>query len=561
MRARGELAAEGGVPKRSGMSGCECKRDSAQPLIDNRPDAKQLEITLKRIKRALISVYDKTGIVEFARSLAGLDVEIVSTGGTSRLLATSGIPVREVSQLTGFPEILDGRVKTLNPYIAGGLLAIRDNAEHMNQVAEHKIPLIDLVCVNLYPFVETIRKPDVRFEDAIENIDIGGPSMIRAAAKNFQDVAVLTSPDDYNAVSTALREGKGVLTREVLFDLARKAFLRTARYDAQIAQYLSGIGRDSAFPSNLFMDFEKISDLRYGENPHQHASFYKWGGVPASGLAAAKQLQGKELSYNNIVDAEAAWNLVREFDSAACCIIKHTNPCGTAIAGSLPEAYLKAYAADPVSAFGSIIALNQVVDAATATELAKLFVEAIIAPGYRPEALSVLSSKKNLRVLTADLSGTEQGWARFDMKRVSGGVLLQDVDEVLLGSESKVVTKREPTEKEQRDLHFAWRVAKHVKSNAIVLAQDGCTVGVGAGQMSRVDSVKLSIQKAQPTAQGSVMASDAFFPFRDGIDEAGKAGVTAIIQPGGSVRDSEVIDAANEHGIAMIFTGLRHFKH
>ena len=516
---------------------------------------------MKRIKRALISVYDKTGIVEFARALARLDVEIVSTGGTSRLLASSGIPVREVSQLTGFPEILDGRVKTLNPYIAGGLLAIRDNAEHMKQVAEHNIGLIDLVCVNLYPFAETIRKPDVRFEDAIENIDIGGPSMIRAAAKNFQDVAVLTSPDDYEKVATALAAGKGILDREILFDLARKAFLRTARYDAQIAQYLSTIGGDTTFPSNIFMDFEKLSDLRYGENPHQHASFYKWGGVPASGLAAAQQLQGKELSYNNIVDAEAAWNLVREFSSPACCIIKHTNPCGTATAGSLTQAYLKAYAADPVSAFGSIIALNELVDAATATELAKLFVEAVIAPGYRPEALSILSAKKNLRVLAADPDGTDQDWARFEIKRVSGGILLQDVDKVLLGSESKVVTKRQPTEKEQQDLHFAWRVAKHVKSNAIVLALNGCTVGVGAGQMSRVDSVKLSIQKAQPTAQGSVMASDAFFPFRDGIDEAGKAGITAIIQPGGSVRDSEVVDAANEHGIAMIFTGLRHFKH
>jgi phosphoribosylaminoimidazolecarboxamide formyltransferase/IMP cyclohydrolase len=516
---------------------------------------------LKRIKRALISVYDKTGIVEFARTLAGLDVEIVSTGGTSRLLDTNGIKVREVSQLTGFPEILDGRVKTLNPYIAGGLLAIRDNAEHMKQVAEHKIGLIDLVCVNLYPFAETVRKPNVTFEEVIENIDIGGPSMIRAAAKNFQDVAVVTSPDDYKTVADGLLEGKGALSREALFDLARKAFLRTARYDAQIAQYLSTIGQSGDFPPNLFMDFEKISDLRYGENPHQHASFYKWGGVPAYGLAAAKQLQGKELSYNNIVDAEAAWNLVREFDSAACCIIKHTNPCGTAIATSLKEAYLKAYAADPVSAFGSIIALNQIVDEGTATELAKLFVEAIIAPGYRPGALAVLSSKKNLRVLTADLTGTDRDWARFEVKRVSGGILLQDVDNALLGLESKIVTNRRPTEKEHQDLHFAWRVAKHVKSNAIVLAQDGHTVGVGAGQMSRVDSVKLSIQKAQPTAKGSVMASDAFFPFRDSIDEAGKAGVTAIIQPGGSVRDAEVIEAANEHGIAMTFTGLRHFKH
>ena len=516
---------------------------------------------MRRIERALISVYDKTGIVEFARTLADLKVEIISTGGTSRLLASNGIAVREVSELTGFPEILGGRLKTLNPRIAGGLLAIRNSAEHMKQVAENRIPLIDLVCVNLYPFVETIQKPGVDFDEVIENIDIGGPSMIRAAAKNFHDVAVVTSPADYKMVSEALIKGDGILSRDALFDLARKAFLKTARYDAQIAQYLSRVGYDGDLPPNVFMDFEKISDLRYGENPHQRASFYKWGGMPAYGLAAARQIQGKELSYNNIVDAEAAWNLVREFDSAACCIIKHTNPCGAAIAGSLREAYLKAYSADPVSAFGSIIALNQPVDADTATELARLFVEAVIAPGYSPEALSILSSKKNLRVLTVDPSTADKDWARFEMKRISGGILLQDVDTVLFGPESRIVTNRVPTENEHRDLHFAWRVVKHVKSNAIVLAENGRTVGVGAGQMSRVDSVKISIQKAQPAAKGSVLASDAFFPFRDSVDEAGNARVTAIIQPGGSVRDADVIEAANEHGIAMIFTGLRHFKH
>jgi phosphoribosylaminoimidazolecarboxamide formyltransferase / IMP cyclohydrolase len=513
---------------------------------------------VKRIERALISVYDKTGVVDFARTLADLKVEIVSTGGTSKLLASNGIPVREVSDLTGFPEILDGRVKTINPRIAGGLLAIRDNPEHMKQVVANSIPLIDLVCVNLYPFAETIKKPGVHFDEVIENIDIGGPSMIRAAAKNFQDVAVVTSPADYKMISQALLQGAGVLSREMLFDLARKAFLLTARYDGQIAQHLSGIGNDSRFPPNVFMDFEKISDLRYGENPHQRAGFYRWGGVPPYGLAAARQIQGKELSYNNIVDAEAAWNLVREFDSPACCIIKHTNPCGTATGDSLREAYLKAYAADPVSAFGSIIAVNQIVDPDTASEVAKLFVEAVVAPGYQPEALSILSPKKNLRVLSVD---PHQGEGEFELKRVSGGILVQDADNTLFGPESRVVTNRTPSEKEHQDLHFAWRVVKHVKSNAIVLAENGRTVGVGAGQMSRVDSVKLSIQKAQPTAEGSVLASDAFFPFRDGIDEAGNAGVTAIIQPGGSIRDSEVIDAANEHGIAMIFTGLRHFKH
>ena len=516
---------------------------------------------MRRIERALISVYDKTGIVEFAQTLAALKVELISTGGTSKLLASKGIAVREVSDLTGFPEILDGRVKTLNPRIAGGLLAIRDNAEHMKQIDEHNLPLIDLVCVNLYPFVETIRKPGVEFHDVIENIDIGGPTMIRAAAKNFQDVAVVTSPGDYAAVAQALQDGNGVLTRDMLFDLSRKAFLCTARYDGQIAQYLSNIGQESDFPAKIFMDFEKVMDLRYSENPHQRASFYKWGGQPEFGIAAARQLQGKELSYNNIVDVEAAWNLIREFDTAACCIIKHTNPCGTAIGTTLREAYVKAYDADPVSAFGSIIALNRIVDAATATELAKLFVEAIVAPGYEAEALSILSSKKNLRVMQMESPDPGKDWSQFEIKRVAGGILLQDVDNVLLGQESRIVTKRKPTENEHRDLHFAWRVAKHVKSNAIVLAEGGRTVGVGAGQMSRVDSVKLSIQKAQPTAKGAVLGSDAFFPFRDGIDEAAKAGITAIIQPGGSVRDAEVIQAADEHGMSMIFTGLRHFKH
>jgi phosphoribosylaminoimidazolecarboxamide formyltransferase/IMP cyclohydrolase len=516
---------------------------------------------VRRIERALISVYDKTGIVEFAKALAGLKVEIISTGGTSRLLLSNGIPVREVSDLTGFPEILDGRVKTLNPRIAGGLLAIRDNTQHMGQVSEHKIPLIDLVCVNLYPFVETIRKPGVHFDEVIENIDIGGPAMIRAAAKNFQDVAVVTSPDDYSKVIEALMGNQGILEREMLFQLSRKAFLCTARYDGQIAQHLSRVGMDTDFPVNVFMDFEKISDLRYGENPHQKAAFYKWGGQPEHGLAASHQLQGKELSFNNIVDLEAAWNLIQEFEKPACCIVKHTNPCGTAIGESLTEAYLKAYEADPISAFGSIIALNSVVDGGTAAELARLFVEAIIAPGYQADALSILSSKKNLRVLTVESKEPGEDWARFEVKRVTGGILIQDLDTALLGPASRVVTTRPPTKKEHTDLLFGWRVVKHVKSNAIVLAEGGRTVGVGAGQMSRVDAVKLSVEKARPSSKGSVMASDAFFPFRDGIDEAAKAGVTAIIQPGGSVRDAEVIEAAEEHQIAMIFTGLRHFKH
>ena len=518
---------------------------------------------MRRIERALISVYDKTGVLEFARGLAALNVEIVSTGGTHKLLKSNGVPVREVSELTGFPEILDGRVKTINPRIAAGLLAIRENADHARQVAEHRIPMIDLVCVNLYPFAETIRKPGVQFDEVIENIDIGGPSMIRAAAKNFQDVAVVTSPDDYLSVLSGLQKGAGILDREALFGLAKKAFLCTARYDAQIAQHLSGIGLDSGFPQNLFMDFEKIESLRYGENPHQRAAFYRWGGKKAQGIAAARQLQGKELSYNNIVDLEAAWNLIQEFSEPACCVIKHTNPCGTAVADTLQNAYLNAYAADTVSAFGSVIGFNKPVDGPTAIEISKLFVEAIAAPGFNEEAMKHLTARKNLRLVVVNAAAAADAADAIDyeIKRVSGGVLVQERDGALFGAETRVVTTRKPNADEQRDMEFAWRVAKHVKSNAIVLAKDGRTVGVGAGQMSRVDSVKISIQKAHPTSKGAVMGSDAFFPFRDGIDEAAAAGVTAIIQPGGSLRDQEAIEAANEHGIAMIFTGLRHFKH
>lgn len=519
---------------------------------------------MRKIERALISVFDKTGVVDFARGLVELQVEILATGSTYKHLSSNGISVREVSDYTGFPEILDGRVKTLHPRIAGGLLAIRGNPEHMRQVEQNKIQLIDLVCVNLYPFAETIRKTGVSFEEVIENIDIGGPSMIRAAAKNFQDVAVLTSPEDYTAVLQGLQTGKGVLSREMLFSLSRKAFVCTARYDAQVAQHLSstdGSAPKGAFPPNLFMDFEKISDLRYGENPHQKAAFYRWGGRRPFGLAAAKQLQGKELSYNNIVDLEAAWDLVREFDDPTCCIIKHTNPCGTATAPTLREAYVRAYEADSLSAFGSVIGMNQMLDQPTAEELSKLKVDAVIAPGFSGDALKILSAKKTLSLVSVETSGEDAPETSYEIKRISGGILLQETDGILIGAESKVVTRRQPTDEEVRDLRFAWRVVKHVKSNAIVLARSGVTLGVGAGQMSRVDSVKISIQKAGAAAKGSVLASDAFFPFRDGIDEAGKAGVSAIIQPGGSLRDAEVIAAADEHGIAMIFTGLRHFRH
>ncbi|PYS45903.1 MAG: bifunctional phosphoribosylaminoimidazolecarboxamide formyltransferase/inosine monophosphate cyclohydrolase [Acidobacteria bacterium] len=515
---------------------------------------------MRPIERALISVSDKTGVTEFAAGLAELNVEIVSTGNTHRLLSSKGIRVREISEFTGFPEMLDGRVKTLHPRVAAGVLAVRGNCEHMRQIDEHRIQMIDLVCVNLYPFAETIRKPDVSFNEAIENIDIGGPSLIRAGAKNFEDIAVVTSPEDYDMVLAGLRSGNGALNRETLLALARQAFLYTARYDARIAEYLSKTSSDDVlFPPNLFADFEKTRGLRYGENPHQKAAFYRWAGRARRGIAAAKQLQGKELSYNNIVDLEAARELVSEFDKPACAIIKHTNPCGAAVGNDLREAYLKAYQADSLSAFGSIIGFNRNVDGATAEEAVKLFVEAIIAPDFNADAIKILSTKTHLRLVAL---GDDFGFhEQFEMKPVSGGVLLQETDRVLLGPESHVVTQRKPSEREARNLDFAWRVVKHVKSNAIVLADNGCTVGVGAGQMSRVDPVKISIQKAHPTSKGAVLASDAFFPFRDGIDEAAKGGITAVIQPGGSVRDNEVIQAADENGMAMIFTGLRHFKH
>lgn len=525
---------------------------------------------MKRIERALISVYDKTGVVEFAKGLADLKVEILSTGGTARLLTANGVRVIEVSDFTGFPEMLDGRVKTLHPRIAAGILAVRENPEHMRQIDEHNLSLIDLICVNLYPFVETTQKPGVQFEEVIENIDIGGPSMLRAAAKNFQNVAVVTLPADYSSVLATLQSSEGALPPRILFDLACKAFVCTAQYDGQIAQYLSRVAPAKfplqtppadEFPARVFMDFEKIQDLRYGENPHQRACFYGWGDQPRHGLAAARQIQGKELSYNNIADLDAAWSLSREFVQPACCIIKHANPCGTAIGATLKEAYLRAYGADTVSAFGSIIALNRVVDRDTAIELAKLFVEAIVAPDYESAALEILAAKKNLRVLSLNDSGATRNWAAFEMKRVEGGMLIQDVNSALFSPERRVVTLRQPTEQEAVDLDFVWRVTKHVKSNAIVLARGGCTLGVGAGQMSRVDSVRISVQKAQEAAKGAALGSDAYFPFRDGIDEAARAGVTAIIQPGGSIRDAEVIEAANEHGMAMVFAGMRHFRH
>ncbi len=527
---------------------------------------------MNRIERALISVFDKSGIAEFAGGLAELGVGIVSTGNTARRLRDEGIKVTDVSELTGFPEMMDGRVKTLHPNVHAGVLARRDNSDDIRQLGEHGIGTIDLVCTNLYPFVETTELPDVVFDQVVENIDIGGPSMIRAGAKNFRDVAVVTDPGDYGRVLDQMRQTDCKLSAALLLELAQKAFVHTAQYDGAIAQYLSGVKTDGKlfqlpedpeFPDRMFMDLRKLSGLRYGENPHQRAAFYGWGSGAAFGMAAAEQLQGKELSYNNLVDIQAAWGLIQEFDEPACAIIKHTNPCGTALGNDLREAYLSALESDPVSAFGSVIAVNRTLDSATAEEMAKIFVEAVVAPEVDPEAAALFAAKRNLRLLRTGAKADSPGVRGMEIRNVAGGLLVQSVDDSdeLSGSSIRTVTSRKPTDEEWRDLHFAWRVSRHVKSNAIVLARGGRTVGVGAGQMSRVDSVRLSVDKARPGAEGAVLASDAFFPFRDGVDEAAKAGVRAIIQPGGSRRDEEVIQAAEEHGLAMVMTDTRHFKH
>jgi phosphoribosylaminoimidazolecarboxamide formyltransferase/IMP cyclohydrolase len=524
---------------------------------------------VSKIERALVSVSDKAGLEEFARGLAARGVEIVSTGGTARLLAGLGIAVREVSELTGFPEILDGRVKTLHPAVHGGILAMRDRAEHRVQLAEHGIGPIDLVVVNLYPFRQTIADPDVKVADAIENIDIGGPSMLRSAAKNFRDVGVVVDPADYALVLDELERNGGGLSLVTRFRLARKAFEHTARYDTTIAEFLVSrveippeggdlrVVDPEPTPPRLTLALRRSKALRYGENPHQHAALYVEG--PAAGVAGAEQIQGKELSYNNYLDLDAAWSLVSEFSgSPACAIIKHTNPCGAALGASAREAYERALATDPVSAFGSIIAFNVPLDGAAAAAVAELFVEAIAAPDYAEDALETLGRKRNLRVMRVRPGGE----AALELRRVSGGVLVQERDVGRVGPDDlKVVTSRAPSEEEMRDLLFAWTVVKHVKSNAIVYARGGQLVGVGAGQMSRVDSVRLGADKAVLPLEGAALASDAFFPFRDGLDEAARRGVRAVIQPGGSVRDAEVIAAADEQGVAMVFTGMRHFKH
>lgn len=513
---------------------------------------------MAKVKQALISVSDKAGIVEFARALHELGIKIISTGGTMKAIQAAGIPVTYVSDITRFPEMMDGRVKTLHPYIHGGILAVRDNPEHQKALKEHGISTIDLVVVNLYPFRETIAKDGVTLAEAVENIDIGGPSMIRAAAKNFHDVAILVNPERYEQVLNELKEN-GEVSDRTRMELSREAFAHTAAYDACITTYLAGQLGEGDYPNEIHSVYEKVQELRYGENPHQSAAFYREK-FATTGIAVAKQLNGKELSFNNIVDVEAAYRLVSDFDQPAAAVIKHTNPCGAGIGATLSEAYEKAYDADPLSAYGGIVALNRTVDQKTAELVARTFMEAVIAPAFDEGALAVLTKKKNLRLLTVPL--LNEADQPFDMKKVSGGVLLQQTDHKAESKETmQVVTKTAPTEAEWEQLLFAWKIVKHVKSNAIVMVADSMTIGVGAGQMNRVGSVEIAMKQAGEKSKGAVLSSDAFFPFRDSIDAAAKAGIRAIIEPGGSIRDQECIDAANEHGIAMVFTNVRHFKH
>jgi phosphoribosylaminoimidazolecarboxamide formyltransferase/IMP cyclohydrolase len=524
---------------------------------------------------ALLSVSDKTGIVEFAQALHALGIKLISTGGTARLLADKGLPVTEVAEVTAFPEMLDGRVKTLHPKVHGGLLARRDVPEHMAALKAHNIDTIDLLVVNLYPFEATVAQPGCTLEDAIENIDIGGPAMVRSAAKNWKDVGVLTDASQYPTVLDELKKN-GELSDKLRFALSVAAFNRIANYDAAISNYLSAINEDgthAAFSGQSNSNFIKLQDLRYGENPHQSAAFYR-DLYPAPGsLVSAQQLQGKELSYNNIADADAAWECVKTFETPACVIVKHANPCGVALGLGPLEAYSKAFQTDPTSAFGGIIAFNRPVDLAAAQAVSKQFVEVLMAPAYTPEALALFKAKANVRVLQISLEGVKRGgktaWERglnsHDVKRVGSGLLIQTADtHELQRGDLQVVTKKAPTEQELEDLLFAWKVAKFVKSNAIVFCKDGMTMGVGAGQMSRLDSARIAsikAQHAQLSLQGTVVASDAFFPFRDGLDVVVDAGASCVIQPGGSMRDQEVIAAADERGVAMVFSGVRHFRH
>jgi phosphoribosylaminoimidazolecarboxamide formyltransferase / IMP cyclohydrolase len=510
---------------------------------------------MAKITRALLSVTDKTGLADFAKGLASLGVELVSTGGTAKLLREAGLRVQDVSELTGFPEMLDGRVKTIHPRVAGGVLAMRSNAEHMAAIAVHEIPLIDMVVVNLYAFEKVAADPKASLDHLIENIDIGGPTMIRAAAKNYQDVAVVVRPEHYSSLLVELKEHQGNLSPMTLWRLAKEAFSLTAAYDSAITNRLNQIPAPPENAARLVINAPLKMPLRYGENPHQTAALYAGGDM---GIANAAQLQGKELSYNNLVDLDAAWQLICEFDEPASAIIKHTNPCGCATAETLAESYRKSFAADPVSAFGGVLAFSRAVDGETASEIAKTFIEAVAAPGYSEEALSILAAKKNLRLLAVKPGGLDAPV----VKSIAGGYLVQGADGKRLSrGEAKVVTAITPTEEQWAALEFAWRVVKHVKSNAIVYAQGTQLIAAGAGQMSRVDSVRFGAAKAVLPLEGCVVASDAFFPFPDGLEQAAAAGAKAFIQPGGSVKDQDVIDAANRLGVAMVFTGFRHFRH
>jgi phosphoribosylaminoimidazolecarboxamide formyltransferase / IMP cyclohydrolase len=524
------------------------------------------------IKQALISVSDKTGVLDFAKALSAMGVNILSTGGTAKLLADNGVKVTEVADYTGFPEMLDGRVKTLHPKVHGGILARRDFPEHVAALAKHGIPTIDMVVVNLYSFQQTVAKDQCTLEDAIENIDIGGPTMLRSSAKNHKDVVVVCDPADYSRVLDEMKANKGEVGYDTKFALAKKVFAHTAQYDGAITNYLTALGEDkqhatrSAYPQTMNLHFEKVQEMRYGENPHQSAAFYRDLAPVVGSLANYRQLQGKELSYNNIADADAAWECVKTFDasgnSATCVIIKHANPCGVAVGANPLEAYSKALQTDPTSAFGGIIAFNRELDGKAAESVAKQFVEVLIAPAFTAEAKQIFASKQNVRLLEIPLDNAVNA---YDFKRVGGGVLLQSPDAKNVAvAELKLVTKKQPTPQQMQDLMFAWRVAKFVKSNAIVFCGNGMTLGVGAGQMSRVDSARIASIKAQNaglTLAGSAVASDAFFPFRDGLDVVVDAGATCVIQPGGSMRDQEVIDAADERGVVMLFTGTRHFRH
>ncbi|MNJ95662.1 Bifunctional purine biosynthesis protein PurH [compost metagenome] len=520
------------------------------------------------IKQALISVSDKTGVLEFARALSGMGVNILSTGGTAKLLAENGISVTEVADYTGFPEMLDGRVKTLHPKVHGGILARRDFPEHVSALEKHQIPTIDMVVVNLYPFQQTVAREHCSLEDAIENIDIGGPAMLRSSAKNHKDVIVICDPTDYSQVLGELNANQGEVSYETKFTLAKKVFAHTAQYDGAITNYFTSLGADkqhatrSSYPATLNLHFEKVQEMRYGENPHQSAAFYRESNPQVGALANYTQLQGKELSYNNIADADAAWECVKTFDESACVIIKHANPCGVAVGVTPLEAYSKALQTDPTSAFGGIIAFNRELDGNAAEAVAKQFVEVLIAPSFSEKAKQIFAGKQNVRLLEIPLGNAVNA---HDFKRVGGGLLVQspDAKNVVL-AELKVVSKKQPTPQQLQDLMFAWRVAKFVKSNAIVFCANGMTMGVGAGQMSRIDSARIASIKAQNAGLslvGTAVASDAFFPFRDGLDVVVAAGATSVIHPGGSMRDQEVIDAADEQGVVMLMTGTRHFRH